>query len=136
MKKSNIILIVLLFSLYITPAVVWGVYKISSKGDYYTGFGDNIETIIIANPDLKVEDITLDLNPASEFPRNQIDQAGQASFLYYKGKKRYLPDVSVQGDMLLVGNAINAPSGKKLTLHIRINGLNDVILNGETVWRR
>jgi len=136
MKKSNIILVGLLVSLWIIPIIVWSVNKIGARGDYYTGFGENIQTLVIANPGLKVDDITLNLEPASSFPRDQMDQAGKASYLYYKGKKKYLPEVRVQADMLLIGNAINAPSGEKLTLHIRINGLNDIILNGETVWRR
>jgi len=136
MKKSNIILVGLLVSLWIIPVIVWGVNKIGARGDYYTGFGENIRTLIIVNPGLKAEDITLNLNPASEFPRNQWDQAGEASYLYYKGKKKYLPDASLQADMLLVGEAKNAPSGEKLTLHIRINGLNDIVLNGETIWMR
>jgi hypothetical protein len=137
MKRSNIILVVLLVSLWLIPIIVWGYYISGIGGDYYTGFGENITSIIIANPNLKAEDISLNLNPASGFPGNgQFQEAHKASYLYYKGKKRYLPEVSLQGDMLLVGEAIGAPSGEKLTLHIRINGLHDVILNGVTIWRK
>jgi hypothetical protein len=108
----------------------------SSESDYYTGFNDRVKTIIIANTDLKAEDINLDLKPASEFRGIQIRQGDMASFLYYKGRKKYLPEVRLQGDMLLIGNAMNARADEKLTLHIRINGLNDIILNGETIWER
>ena len=135
MKKSNIILVVLLVSLWIIPTIVWGVYKISGSGDFYTGFGNDLKTVVITNPGLKVEDIKINLDPASNYPR-EMNRADNASYLYYKGKKQYLPDVSLQDDSLLVGNVINAPAGEKLTLHIRINGISAVMLNGETVWSR
>jgi len=135
MKKSNIILTGLLVALWLTPIIVWGYFKSGIAGEYYTGFGDNITTISISNPNLKAEDIKINLDPASRFP-SQMDMANKASYLYYKGKRKYLPTVNVQSDMLLVGEAIKAPAGKKLTLHIRINGLNDIVLNGVTIWQQ
>jgi len=135
MKKSNIILIGLLVSLWLTPIIVWGYFKSGIAGEYYTGFDDSITTIIIANPNLKADDIALDLNPASQFP-SKMDMANKASYLYYKGKRKYLPVVNVQADMLLVGEAINVRAGEKLTLHIRINGLQDIVLNGVTIWQK
>ena len=135
MKKSNIILTGLLVALWLTPIIVWGYFKSGIAGEYYTGFGDSITTIIIANPNLKAEDIKINLDPASRFPSG-MNMANKASYLYYKGKRKYLPAVNVQSDMLLVGEAIKASAGKRLTLHIRINGLNEVVLNGVTIWQQ
>ena len=135
MKKSNIILTGLLVALWLTPIIVWGYFKSGIAGEYYTGFGDNITTISISNPNLKAEDIKINLDPASRFP-SQMDMANKASYLYYKGKRKYLPTVNVQSDMLLVGEAIKASSSETLTLHIRINGLQDIVLNGVTIWQK
>jgi len=135
MKKSNIILIILLAGLYITPAIVWGVFQISSTGDYYTGFGDNIRTIQIENVSLTKEDIIVNTEQASWFPRDGLNQASK-SYLYYKGIRKYLPEAYVENDILFVKKAAKASSGEKLKLHIRINDIAEILLNGETVWRR
>ena len=139
MKKSNIILVALLAGLYITPAIVWGICKISSVSDYYTGFGTNIQTVKIENIDLKKEDIVINTESDSKFKSNAINIGGQGlgnSYLYYKGFKKYLPEANVEGQILSVGKAANAPSGEKLKLHIRINDISEITLNGETIWRR
>ena len=136
MKKSNIILVILLCSLYIIPVFVWGFYKVSSASDYYTGFGNEIRTVRIENLDLKKEDIVVNTKWASRFPQNDLSQSNQQSYLYYKRGKKYLPEVSVEDNGLFVGKAVNAPANAKLKLHIRINDITEIVLNGETVWRR
>ena len=137
MKKSNIILVVLLATLYIMPAVVWGFYKVSSNGEYYTGFGDEFRFIQIENPGLTKQDILINTERVSEYSGFKMNnRVLDASYIYDKGSRRYLPEINREGDSLYVGKATDAPSGEKLKLHIHINGLYEIRLNGETVWRR
>jgi len=137
MKKSNIILVILLVSLYITPAIVWGFYKATSSGDYYTGFGDDIRIIQIENPGLTKDDILVNTKYSSTSAGITINkQTLGDSYLYYKGSRKYLPEVSREDDVLFTGKAADAPVGEKLKLHIRIQGLYEIRLNGEIVWRR
>ena len=137
MKKSNIILVVLLATLYLTPAIVWGFYKLSSTGNYYMGFGNDFRFIQIENPGLTKQDIIVNTERVSEYSGFKMNNKTlNASYLYYKGSRKYLPEVERKGDILIMGKATDAPSGEKLKLHVRINSLNEITLNGETVWRR
>ena len=138
MKKSNIILVALLVGLYITPVIVWGICKISSASDYYTGFGTNIQTVKIENLDLKKEDILINVERSSKIRVNVINiaQGNGNTNLYYKGSKKYLPVANVEDHILFIGKATDAPAGEKLKLHIRINDITEITLNGETIWRR
>ena len=136
MKKSNIILIGLLVALYIIPAMVWGFYKLSSNSDYYTGFGDDIRVVKIENSLLKKEDIVVNTERASTSRRNGINMSSEVPYLYYKGNRKFLPEARIEDDMLIVGKATKAPADAKLKLHIRINDITAIVLNGETVWRR
>ena len=136
MKKSNVVLISLLVALYIIPAMVWGINKLSSNSDYYTGFGDNIRIVSIENSLLKKEDIVVNTERVSKFMQNGLNMSNQQSYLYYKGNRKFLPEASIENDMLIVGKATDAPADAKLKLHIRINDITAIVLNGETVWRR
>jgi len=137
MKKSNIILVVLLAALYIMPAVVWGFYKVSSNGDYYTGFGNEFRLIQIDNPGLTKQDIIINTEKVSEYSGFKMNnKVLDASYIYYKGSRKYLPQINKAGESLNVGKATDAPSGEKLQLHIHLNGLSEIRLNGETIWRR
>jgi hypothetical protein len=138
MKKSNIILVALLVGLYITPAIVWGICRIRSTGDYYTEFGTNIQTVKIENLDLKKEDVLIKAGSASKIQVNvfNIKQGDDNSYLFYQGTKKYLPEANVEDQILFVGKAANAPSGEKLKLHIQINDISEITLNGEIIWRR
>ena len=138
MKKSNIILVILLCSLYLIPVFVWGICKVSAKGNYYTGFGDDIHTVYIENVGLTKEDIIVDPERASvsEFQAIKINDFMNASYLYYKGSRKYYPEISKEGDRLTIGKAVDAPVDAKLKLHIRINDITEVVLNGESAWRR
>ncbi|MDR2233790.1 MAG: hypothetical protein LBE56_11830 [Tannerella sp.] len=135
MKKSNIILIALLASLTLMPAIVWGVFKATSVGEYYSGFGDNIRTVIIENQGLTKDDIVVDTQRASS-SANFNFMSYTPSFLYYKGKTNYFPDARIEGDILMVGKALDATTGEKMKLHIRINNINEIVLNGNSVWKR
>ena len=137
MKKSNIILISLLVALYIMPVMVWGFNKMSAGGDYISGFGENIRVVKIENNMLKKEDIvvnTKQVTTSNMFIYNNQDI--QMSHLYYRGNRKFLPEVKLEDDMLTVGKAPDAPSDAKLKLHIRINDIAEITLNGETVWRK
>ena len=50
--------------------------------------------------------------------------------------KRYLPEVSRHDSLLLVSGARDAGKDKNLTLHIRINNIQKIRLNGEEIWTR
>jgi|GEM_PF-2485559 len=137
MKKSNIILVILLCSLYLIPVFVWGICKISAKGNYYTGFGDDIQTVYIENTGLTKEDIIVNSERVSvpAFQVVSVNQYMNSSYLYYKGSKKYYPEINKDGNVLTIGKAIDAPN-TKLKLHIRINDISEIMLNGESVWRR
>ena len=138
MKKSNIILVILLCSLYLIPVLVWGICKVSAKGNYYTGFGDDIHTVYIENVGLTKEDIIVDPEQVSVSSSQviMVNQFMNSSYLYYKGSRKYYPEISKEGDRLTIGKAVDAPADAKLKLHIRINDIAEITLNGESVWRR
>ena len=125
MKKSNRIFIALIATLYIVPALTFGVAQFTSE-KCLTGFTQK----------LKAENIKVDTRTASEFPRAQILEAKDRSLLYYEGKKRYLPEVSRHDSLLLVSGARDAGQDKNLTLHIRINNIQKIRLNGEEIWTK
>ena len=126
MKKSNRVFIALIATLYIVPALTFGVAQFTSE-KCLTGFTQKFQIIQIDNPELKAENIKVDTRTASEFPR---------SLLYYEGKKRYLPEVSRHDSLLLVSGARDAGQDKNLTLHIRINNIQKIRLNGEEIWTK
>ena len=127
MKKSNRVFIALIATLYIVPALTFGVAQFTSE-KCLTGFTQKFQIIQIDNPELKAENIKVDTRTASEFPRGQI--------LYYEGMKRYLPEVSRHDSLLLVSGARDAGQDKNLTLHIRINNIQKIRLNGEEIWTK
>ena len=123
------------YTLYIVPALTFGVAQFTSE-KCLTGFTQKFQIIQIDNPELKAENIKVDTRTASEFPRAQILEAKDRSLLYYEGKKRYLPEVSRHDSLLLVSGARDAGQDKNLTLHIRINNIQKIRLNGEEIWTK
>ncbi len=107
MKKSNRVFIALIATLYIVPALTFGAAQFTSE-KCLTGFTQKFQIIQIDNPAL----------------------------LYYEGMKRYLPEVSRHDSLLLVSGARGAGQDKNLTLHIRINNIQKIRLNGEEIWTR
>ena len=91
MKKSNRVFIALIATLYIVPALTFGVAQFTSE-KCLTGFTQKFQIIQIDNPELKAENIKVDTRTASKFPRGQILEAKDRSLLYYEGMKRYLPE--------------------------------------------
>ena len=84
MKKSNRVFIALIATLYIVPALTFGVAQFTSE-KCLTGFTQKFQIIQIDNPELKAENIKVDTRTASEFPRGQILEAKDRSLLYYEG---------------------------------------------------
>ena len=123
------------YTLYIVPALTFGAAQFTSE-KCLTGFTQKFQIIQIDNPELKAENIKVDTRTASEFPRGQILEAKDRSLLYYEGMKRYLPEVSRHDSLLLVSGARGAGQDKNLTLHIRINNIQKIRLNGEEIWTR
>ena len=107
MKKSNRVFIALIATLYIVPALTFGVAQFTSE-KCLTGFTQKFQIIQIDNPELKAENIKVDTRTASEFPRGQILEAKDRSLLYYEGMKRYLPEVSRHDSLLLVSGGRRA----------------------------
>ena len=122
MKKSNRVFIALIATLYIVPALTFGAAQFTSE-KCLTGFTQKFQ-------------IKVDTRTASEFPRGQILEAKDRSLLYYEGMKRYLPEVSRHDSLLLVSGARDAGQDKNLTLHIRINNIQKIRLNGEEIWTK
>ena len=122
MKKSNRVFIALIATLYIVPALTFGAAQFTSE-KCLTGFTQKFQIIQIDNPELKAENIKVDTRTASEFPRGQILEAKDRSLLYYDS-------------LLLVSGARGAGQDKNLTLHIRINNIQKIRLNGEEIWTR
>ena len=85
MKKSNRVFIALIATLYIVPALTFGVAQFTSE-KCLTGFTQKFQIIQIDNPELKAENIKVDTRTTSEFPRGQILEAKDRSLLYYEGK--------------------------------------------------
>ena len=126
MKKSNRVFIALIATLYIVPALTFGAAQFTSE-KCLTGFTQKFQIIQIDNPELKAENIKVDTRTASEFPRGQILEAKDRSLLYYEGR---------HDSLLLVSGARGAGQDKNLTLHIRINNIQKIRLNGEEIWTR
>lgn len=133
MKKSNRVFIALIVALYIIPFLALGIASLIKKEAFLTGFKQDLRVIRIDNPALRSEDLKIDKRHASEFPRGQLLESTDQSYLYYEGKERYLPEVSRQDSLLMVGLPVNAGQDKDLTLHIRINNIQEIRLNGEIV---
>ena len=64
MKKSNRVFIALIATLYIVPALTFGVAQFTSE-KCLTGFTQKFQIIQIDNPELKAENIKVDTRPAS-----------------------------------------------------------------------
>lgn len=136
MKKSNILLVVLAFCLFVTPLIVWGIYSMGSASEMYTGFAGQKMILQIDNPALTADDVKINANPASGFPANELLQGKGSSYLYYEGSKKYLPEMSADGEHIYIKGAVKAPANEKLVLHVRINGIYRIVLNGEIMWEK
>lgn len=134
MKRSNILLILLFALLYVIPFLVW-MYFVYAGDKSYTGISDKYQVVKIDNPDLTANQVAIDTQRASAFPKREMLETSRRSYLYYKGNKQYLPEVSVYGDTIRIGKAQDAKD-KDLTLNIHIAKLKTVLLNGQVIWEK
>lgn len=136
MKRSNIILIILLACLYVVPLIVWGVYSIRPEEDIYTGFrGSDITLVKIDNAQLKPEDVIIGTPGRIGFPGNDQIENAINSYLYYEANgKKYLPKVNVKDNVLIIGKSTDIPGNEKARLHIHINGIKEIQLNNTSIW--
>lgn len=134
MKRSNLIFILLIVSLFSIPLLLNGFNSLFHQKSY-TGISDEYTVIRIDNPELQASAIYVDTTETSAFPKGDVIDVNKCSYLFYKGSEQYLPEVSVKGDELLIGKARNtAGKEEKLTLHIHIGNVKTVLLNGKMIW--
>lgn len=134
MKRSNILLILLFALLYVIPFLVW-MYFVYAGDKSYTGISDKYQVVKIDNPDLTANQVVINTQSISDFPAKEILEISKRSYLYYKGNKQYLPEVSVYGDTIKIGQAWDAKD-KDLTFNIHMAKLKTVLLNGQVIWEK
>lgn len=106
-----------------------------------TGFEDKFDMIQIENPALTSDCIHIDTTYASEFSDRKLSDIKNRSYLYYSnGTQRYIPNMwNFTGDTLRIGGPTNVDYSEKrnnMALHIRINGIQTIELNGKKIWNR
>jgi len=138
MKRSNIIFIILIATLFVAPFITLGIYSLL-PGEPTLDL-PMFRTVQINNPSLEAKDVHVESNNGPEpliiiarpFFRNRADN----NHVRYEGRETYLPDLSHRDDTLYVGAPQNAGNDTSLTLHIRIYGLEKVELNGAGIWEK
>lgn len=134
MKRSNIIFILLFVLLYAVPFFVWAAYAGLGYRSY-TGISDKYQVVRIDNPDLAASQVIIDTQRTSSFPEKELMDVTRRSYLYYKGKKHFLPETSVYSDTIHIGKPRDTES-KDLTLNIHMGNLKTVLLNGQVIWEK
>lgn len=129
MKRSNIIFICLLVAFYLVPFLVYGTYCVFPEKGTLTDEEKECRVVHIENPSLTPEQVNI-FSPADD--KNKL--AAARSQVYYEGKDRYAADIKVENGVLHIGLPEKNDTKDSLTLHIRLNRLQKVRLNGETIW--
>jgi hypothetical protein len=136
MKRSNIIFIILIATLFVTPFIMLGVYSFFPGKP--TLVLPDCRIVQIHNPALAAKDVhikspeghePLKINGRSFFPRSTDN-----NHIRYSGQKTYRPDLNHTGDTLHIGAPQKAGNDTNLKLYIRIYGLEKVELNGTEIW--
>lgn len=138
MKKSNIILTILIVTLYTIPLIVYFISISLPKTNCVTGFQDNFRVIKIDNPDLTANDVHISKYKASAYPAGytlDVEAAINHSYIYYKGKESYFPNMTSTSTTLYVTTPKGAGQDQP-ALHIRVNGIQSILLNGNSIWKR
>jgi len=132
MKRSNLIFLILITTLFVVPFLVVGVFALL-PGEKLL-YVDDISLVKIENPALQPGDVIIGLpdtgRTTHKWPFHLKDTR---SYLYYQGKTTYLPEVRYDEGILYVGLPQEAASETNLTLHLNIDGLQKVWLNGEEI---
>lgn len=135
MKRSNIILSTLIVGFLAIPLLV--LLLLSSDDKSYTGINFNCHVVVIDNPDLQSSDVRIDTTKTSGFPYREAFDINRRTYVYYQGDKQYLPEMTLRNDTLYIGaSKEKANTVEKPTLHIHLNELKDVRLNGSGIWTK
>lgn len=129
MKKSNLIFTCLLAALYLVPLLVYGSYSLFPEAGALSSIYQQCTEIRIENPSLTAEQVKI-------FPKSLSDSEVLTSrtYVYYKGKKKYGSEIRIEGNVLHIGMPLMDDKEEKPTLHIRLDTLEKVRLNGRTIW--
>lgn len=139
MKKSNLLFLYLMVALYIFPFIIWGVKESTCKNQAYTGIYKEQAFIDIENPQLEPENVHIDTRQSSYFPKEDKIEIQRRTYLYYAGTRQYLPEISIQGDTVKIGKAVEMgkeDDTEQLSLHIHFIDLKAVRLNGKIIWEK
>lgn len=138
MKKSNLLFTVLAVTLYAIP-LIGGLIAISlPPTNCVTGFNNNLRVIQIDNAELAASDVHISKYKASAYPTGytfDVEAAINHSYIYYKGKETYFPNMTSTSATLYVTTPKGAGRDRP-DLHIRVNGIRSIILNGNIIWNR
>lgn len=129
MKRSNLIFVCLLAALYLAPLLVYGSYCMFPEKGALPSVYRQCSEIQIENPSLTSEQVKI-------FPKPLSDSQALTSrtYVYYQGKTKYASEIRIEGNALYIGAPLGADKDEKLTLHIRLDTLEKVRLNGRTIW--
>ena len=139
MKKSNLLFLYLMVALYIFPFIIWGVKESTCKNQAYTGIYKEQAFIDIENPQLEPENVHIDTRQSSYFPKEDKIEIQRRTYLYYAGTRQYFPEISIQGDTVKIGKAVEMgkeDDTEQLSLHIHFIDLKAVRLNGKIIWEK
>jgi hypothetical protein len=137
MKRSNIIFIALLVALFVLPFIILGGFYIKPSKQYLTGFDESFNVVMIENPSLGADDIEIGSPKSSSFSGLKINTKelwGNQSYIYYEGKKTYLPVIHNSNDTLFIGKP-EKDAKEKLTLKIQLANLKKINLNGTEILK-
>ncbi|MBC8616169.1 hypothetical protein H8788_00280 [Parabacteroides faecis] len=133
MKRSNLLFTLLLAVLFLGPLFMWLFYTCANKKSY-TRIPGIYPVVWIENPKLTADNVEISTGTSAKIPYADQDNP---CYLYYKGDKQYLPEISTSRDTLRIGKALDAKShenGLKLKFHLEC--LESVYLNGQQIWTK
>ncbi|MDR1201137.1 MAG: hypothetical protein LBL58_05830 [Tannerellaceae bacterium] len=132
MKRSNILFIVLLVTLFVLPGIILGGFYLRFDKRYLFRFDIVCSVVMIENPALGIEDVEIDTSRYSSFPgsdRSSTDLPDVESYIYYEGARSYLPLLRLSNDTLYIGKPEKEVT-ERLSLKMRFVTPREVYLNG------
>lgn len=122
MKRSNLLFITLMATLYVLPVLAFGIACLMPNKNTFPQYNENIQVIEIDNPALK-----------SDHVKVKIDN----TYLYYEGDISHPIQFECKDSLLLLKGSQTAGEDCDLILHIGGNqNLKKIILNGEEIWTK
>jgi hypothetical protein len=128
-------LIILFAALFVFPFAVAGRFYFFPSSDQAAVIDRYYRILRIENPSLHAEDVTLSSERVKGGSLRSFTREEHRK-LYYEGRKRYLPEVREEGDILFVGKPLDAADDDPLRLHVPAAITDTVILNGELIYGR